>query len=101
MIDIKFKNTRYNFLSYFTGPIFLLLGISYFVTEQVSHWVHYTYLFLGVSITLFLILDKRTDYLTIDDEKLVINKFWVRTVYFKDIVGYEIKEDQLEIYINK
>ena len=78
MLNIKFRSARYQFGTYWAGPIFLLLGISYFVTDQINHWTHYTYVFLGVSITLFLIFDKQANYITIDDDKLIINGLWTR-----------------------
>lgn len=100
MINIRFKRSRYNLATYFAGPIFLLLGISYLITEQVLRWNHYAYLFLGTCTTLLLIFDKQRNYLTIDNEKNVINKRWFRTVYLRDIVGYQIVEGNLKIYTN-
>lgn len=100
MINIKLKNARYKFGTYWSGPIFLLLGISYFVTEQVYHWNHYAYVFLGISLTSFLIFDKQTDYITIDDNKIIIDGFWSRRVYLKDIIGFEINGENLEILKN-
>ncbi len=100
MIEIKFNHPRYNFSKYFSGPIFLLLGISYVINEQVLQWNHYAYLFLGVCTTLLLIFDKQKNYLIIGDEKLVINKLWPSTVYLKDVIGYQINEGQLKICTN-
>lgn len=100
MINIKFKRSKYKFGTYWTGPIFLLLGISYFVTEQVYQWNHYAYLFVGVGTTLFLIFDKQVNYITIDNDKLVINGLWPRWLYLKDITGFEINADHLKISKN-
>lgn len=100
MLNIKLKNARYKFRTYWAGPLFLLLGISYFVTDQIHHWTHYAYVFLGVSTTLFLIFDKEADYLTIDDEQLIINGLLTRRIYLKDITGFETNGDNLKILKN-
>ncbi len=100
MLNIKFKNARYKFRTYWAGPLFLLLGISYFVTDQIHHWTHYAYVFLGISITLFLIFDKQADFLTIDDEQLVINGLLTKSVYLKEITSFEIDGDHLKILKN-
>jgi hypothetical protein len=100
MLNIKFKNARYQFGTYCAGPIFLLLGISYFVTDQIHHWTHYAYVFLGVSITLFLIFDKQANYIVIDDHQLIINGFFTRKIYLKDVTGFEINGDSLKIFKN-
>ncbi|RWU05671.1 hypothetical protein [Pedobacter chitinilyticus] len=100
MLNIKFKNARYQFGTYWAGPIFLLLGISYFVTDQTHHWTHYAYVFLGVSITLFLIFDKQADYMTIDNEQLIINGLLTKRVYLKDVTSFAINGDHLKIFKN-
>ena len=100
MLNVKFRNARYRFGTYWAGPIFLLLGISYFVTYQIHHWTHYAYVLLGVSITLFLIFDKQANYITIDDDKLVINGLWTRRLYLKDITSFHINDDHLKILKN-
>jgi hypothetical protein len=100
MINIKFRNARYQFGTYWAGPIFLLLGISYFVTEQVSHWTHYAYVLLGLSVTLFLIFDKQANYITIYDDRLVINGLQTRRLYLKDITSFQVNGDCLKIFSN-
>lgn len=100
MINIKFRNARYQFGTYWAGPIFLLLGISYFVTEQVSHWTHYAYVLLGLSVTLFLIFDKQANYMTIDNDQLVINGLRTRRLYLKEITSFNINGDHLKISKN-
>lgn len=100
MLNIKFKNARYKLRTYWAGPLFLLLGISYFVTDQIHHWTHYAYVFLGVSITLFLIFDKQADYMTIDNDQLVINGLRTRRLYLKEITSFNINGDHLKISKN-
>lgn len=100
MINIKFKNARYKLGTYWAGPFFLLLGISYFVTEQVYHWNHYAYLFLGVGTTLFLIFDKQADYMTIDNDQIIIYGLLTKSVSLKDISSFEINGDNLKILKN-
>lgn len=100
MINIKLKKTKYQFGTYWAGPIFLLLGISYLITEQVYHWNHYAYLFLGVSTTLFLIFDKQANYITIYDDRLVINGLWTCRLYLKDITSFQVNGDYLKIFSN-
>jgi len=100
MINIKFKKSKYRFGTYWAGPIFLLLGISYFVTEQVYHWNHYAYLFLGVGTTLFLVFDKQADYMTIDNDQLIVNGLLTKKVYLKEITSFNINGDYLKISKN-
>lgn len=101
MINIKFRNPRYQFGTYWAGPIFLLLGISYFVTDQIHPWTHYAYVFLGVSITLFLIFDKQANYIMIDDHQLIIDGFFTRKIYLKEITSFEINGYNLKIFKNR
>ena len=100
MLNIKFKNARYKLGTYWAGPIFLLLGISYFVTDEIHHWTHYAYVFLGLSITLFLIFDKQANYIMIDDHQLIIDGFFTRKIYLKEITSFEINGDSLKIFKN-
>lgn len=100
MIKIKYKKKKYK-LTYWTGPAFLILTVLESIFGQEYNWAYYVRLFLGVSITLLLFFDKESNYITIDDKKLLITGQRSGELNLKEIVSYEIKGDMLKIVGNR
>ncbi|MCJ0741239.1 hypothetical protein [Pedobacter montanisoli] len=101
MIKIKLKKRRYK-LSYFVGPLFVIMFIMDIFLQTDHTWRSYSYFFLGVSFTLFLFLDREANYILIDDENFVVlGRFFSRRINLNKVTDCEIKEDVLKIICNE
>lgn len=90
MLDISLALTGQ--VQYFYCWAFLILLLTKYILVHIM---------LMVSITLFLIFDKQANYITIDDRQLIIDGFFTRKIYLKEITSFEINGYNLKIFKNR
>ena len=100
MTKIKFRKGRYK-LSYFVGPIFIVVSALDFFSEGTYCWRCCLYFFVGITFTILLLFDKEFNYLLIDEENFIkTGRVFSNRVKLNEVTDCNIEGDLLKITTN-
>ncbi|MBE9599384.1 hypothetical protein [Pedobacter sp. MC2016-24] len=87
--------------SYFTGLLWLVLGLIMLFGSPELTWRHVLCLVVGSVYALLLLFDREKNYILIDEDKIVVKRFFNKKIKINQIKDISYETDFIIISTNR